>query len=74
MGVGIAVEFAKRYDMKMKLLDTFKYIGRNMLNEWELHPKGYCIKIENVFNLVKKNIIETIFIQSSRGQFFTLVI
>ena len=54
MGAGIAVEFAKRYDMKMKLLDTFKYIGRNMLNEWELHPKGYCIKIENVFNLVKK--------------------
>lgn len=54
MGVGIAVEFAKRYDMKMKLLDTFKYIGRNMLNEWELHLKGYCIKIENVFNLVTK--------------------
>lgn len=46
LGKGIAKQFVEKYDVKNKLLKTYKR------NNWE--GKGYCLQTDNVYNLVTK--------------------
>lgn len=46
LGKGIAKQFVEKYDVKNKLLKTYKR------NSWE--GRGYCLQTDNVYNLVTK--------------------
>jgi hypothetical protein len=53
LGKGIAVDFDRIYNMRERLQDNYPYYHENWVKE---NMIGDCIQVDNVFNLVTKEV------------------